>query len=133
VNSPYQVNVRCWRHIGSASLEDMILGLDEKVVMDRYNILSSEEYDSCLAIVCCRVGKNTYAHLAQVIGLYKGDPASIWDLSPNTSPREGEAYEIKAITHIHHVPDAIGELQQVDQGFATHQRIAVMHYLLDMG
>ena len=110
----------------------MILGLDEKAVMDPTNVLSSEEFDSCLAIICCRPGSNTYAHLAQIIGHYKGDPTTIWDLSPDRSLRAGEAYEIRPITQIHHVPDAVGRLQ-VDQGFAIQQRVAVMHYLLDMG
>ena len=132
MNSNLQINIRCWRHSGSAALEDMILGLDEKAVMDRTNVLSSEEFDSCLAIICCRPGSNTYAHLAQIIGHYKGNPTTIWDLSPDTSFRNGEAYEIKPITQIHHVPDAVGKLE-AHQGFAIQQRVAVMHYLLDMG
>ena len=110
----------------------MILGLDEKAVMDQFNVLSIEEFDSCLAIVCCRIVSNTYAHLSQIVGYYKGDPTTIWDLSPNQSSRDGVAYEIRPISHIHHVPDCIGKFQ-VDQGFVTHQRVAVMHYLLDMG
>ena len=110
----------------------MILGLDEKAVMDPNNVLSSEEFDSCLAIICCRPGPNTYAHLAQIIGHYKGDATTIWDLSPDTSFRDGEAYEIRPITQIHHVPDAVGKLP-IDQGFAIQHRAAVMHYLLDMG
>ena len=132
MNSTLQINIRCWRHSGSAALEDMILGLDEKAVMDPTNVLSSEEFDACLAIICCRPGSNTYAHLAQIIGHYKGDPTTIWDLSPDRSLRAGEAYEIRPITQIHHVPDAVGRLQ-ADQGFAIQQRVAVMHYLLDMG
>ena len=132
MTSNLQINIRCWRHSGSAALEDMILGLDEKAVMDPTNVLSSEEFDSCLAIICCRPGFNTFAHLAQIIGHYKGDPTTIWDLSPDTSFRDGEAYEIRPITQIHHVPDAVGR-PEMNQGFPIEQRVAVMHYLLDMG
>ena len=110
----------------------MILALDEKVVMDSINVLTSEEFDSCLAIICCRIGSNSYAHLSQITGHYKGDPTTIWDLSPDPSFRDGEAYEIRPITQIHHVPDVLGKFQE-NQGFEIQQRIAVMHYLLDMG
>ena len=132
MNSNLQINIRCWQYSGTAALEDMILGLDEKVVMDSINVLTSEEFDSCLAIICCRIGSNSYAHLSQIIGHYKGDPTTIWDLSPDPSFRDGEAYEIRPITQIHHVPDVFGKFQE-NQGFEIQQRIAVMHYLLDMG
>ena len=132
MNLNLQINIRCWQYSGPAALEDMILGLDEKVVMDSINLLTSEEFYACLAIICCRMGSNTYAHLAQITGLYKGDPAKIWDISPDQSFREGEAYEFTPITYIHHVPDALGKCLK-DNGFEIQQRVAVMHYLLDMG
>ena len=44
----------------------------------------------------------------------------------------GAAYEIKPITRIHRVPDAlIGP--DCPEGIADSHRVAVMHYLLDMG
>lgn len=132
MNPNLQINIRCWQHKGSSPLEDLVLGIDERVVMDSSNTLSSDEFDACIAIVFCKTECNTYAHLAQVVGLYKGDPAIIWDVSPNQSSRNGQAYEIKPISHIHRIPDAVA-MPLEDMGFAFSQRMAVMHYLLDMG
>ena len=45
---------------------------------------------------------------------------------------EGTAYEIKPLTRIHRVPEAlIGP--DSPEGIAVSHRVAVMHYLLDMG
>lgn len=132
MRSDLPINIRCWQHKSSTPLEDMILGIDEKAVMDSSNILSSDEFDACIAIVFCILGSNTYAHLAQVIGHYKGDPTIIWDESPDSSLREGEPYEIKPISHIHRIPCGVAT-PDAKNGFLPAQRIAVMHYLLDMG
>ena len=75
---------------------------------------------------------NVYAHLSQVSGHYKGDASGIWDRSRGTGAPEGTAYEIKPITRIHRVPEAlIGP--DSPEGIALSHRVAVMHYLLDMG
>ena len=126
------VTIRCWQLIGETALEDMVLGVDERAVRDGNNVLSSDDFDACLAIVICRMGPNVYAHLSQVAGHYKGDANRIWDHSRGGGAPEGSAYEIKPITRIHRVPDAlIGP--NCSEGIAESHRVAVMHYLLDMG
>ena len=110
----------------------MVLGVDERAVRDGVNVLSSEDFDACLAIVLCRMGLNFYAHLSQVVGHYKGDPNGIWDRSRGGGAPEGTAYEIRPISRIHRVPDAlIGP--DCSDGVGVAHRVAVMHYLLDMG
>ena len=37
-------------------IEDMVLDLDQRAVRDGINVLSSEGFDACLAIVVCRMG-----------------------------------------------------------------------------
>ena len=71
----------------------------------------------------CRIAPNFYAHLSQVAGHYKGDASGIWDRSRGSGAPEGTAYEIKPLTRIYRVPE----------GIAVSHRVAVMHYLLDMG
>ncbi len=71
------------------------------------NVLSSDDFDACLAIVVCRMGPNFYAHLSQVAGHYKGDASGIWDRSRGNGAPEGTAYEIKPLTRIHGVPEAL--------------------------
>ena len=110
----------------------MVLGIDERAVRDGNNVLSSEDFDACLAIVVCRVGLNSFAHLSQVVGHYKGDATGIWDCSRGEGAPAGSAYEIRPITRIHRVPDALIGPQSPD-GIAVSHRVAVMHYLLDMG
>ena len=51
----------------------MVLGVDERAVRDGINVLSSDDFDACLAIVVCRMGPNFFAYLSQVAGHYKGD------------------------------------------------------------
>ncbi len=126
------VTIRCWTFTGETALEDMVLGVDERAVRDGINQLSSDDFDACLAIVTCRMGVNTYAHLSQVVGHYKGDPNGIWDRSRGAGAPEGNAYEIKPISRIHRVPDALIGPDSPD-GIAASHRVAVMHYLLDMG
>ena len=78
------------------------------------------------------MGPNFYAHLSQVAGLYKDDASGIWDRSRGSGAPEGTAYEIKPVTRIHRVPEAlIGP--DSPEGIAVSHRVAVMHYLLDMG
>ena len=70
------VTIRCWQLTGETALEDMVLGVDERAVRDGVNVLSSDDFDACLAIVVCRIGPNFYAHLSQVAGHYKGDASA---------------------------------------------------------
>ena len=77
------------------------------------------------------MGPNFYAHLSQVAGHYKGDASGIWDRSRESGAPEGTAYEIKPVTPIHRVPEAlIGPA--FAEGIAVSHRFAVMHSLLDM-
>ena len=111
----------------------MVLGMEEKAVRDSSNRLSSEEFDACLWIVVCRVQSNTFAHLAQIVGHYRGNPSEVWDLSRTGGPsQDGETYEIKVLSRIHRVPtDVAGPL--LESGIDPDHRAAVLHYLLDMG
>ena len=126
------INIRSWLYEGDSCLEDMVLGVEEKAVRDGVNHLSSEEFDSCLGIVVCQIGTNTFAHLAQVVGHYRGEASLVWDRSRGEGPPAGETYEIKVLSRIHRVPDAVtGPLS--DKGIHPDYRAAVLHYLLDMG
>ena len=110
----------------------MVLGVDERAVRDGINVLSSDDFDACLAIVVSRMGPNFYAHLSQVAGPYKGDASGIWDRSRGSGVPDGSAYEIKPDTRIHRVPEAlIGP--HSPEGIAVSHRVAAMHYPLDMG
>ena len=109
----------------------MVLGVDERAVRDWINVLFSDAFDACLAIVVCCMGPNFYAHLSQVAGLYKGDAGGVWDRSRGSGAPEGTAYESKPVTRIHRVPEAlIGP--DSPEGIAVSHRVALMHYLLDM-
>ena len=126
------INIRSWLYEGDSCLEDMVLGVEEKAVRDGTNHLSSEEFDSCLGIVVCRIGTNTFANLVQVVGHYRGEASLVWDRSRGEGPPAGETYEIKVLSRIHRVPDAVtGPLS--DTGIHPDHRAAVLHYLLDMG
>ena len=57
------ITVRSWLYAGSCALENMVLGMEERAVRDGGNHLSTDEFDACLAIVVCRIGSNTFAHL----------------------------------------------------------------------
>lgn len=110
----------------------MFLGVDERAARDGINVLSSDDFDACLAIVACRIGPNVYAHLSQVAGDYEGDASGIWDRSPGIGSPEGTPYKIKPITRSHRVPKAlIGP--DSPEVTAMCYSVAVMHYLLDMG
>ena len=126
------INIRSWLYEGDSCLEDMVLGVEEKAVRDGANHLSSEEFDSCLGIVVCRIGTNTFANLVQVVGHYRGEASLVWDRSRGEGPPAGETYEIKVLSRIHRVPDAVtGPISNT--GIHPDHRAAVLHYLLDMG
>ena len=95
-------------------------------------MLSSDDFDACLAIVLCRIGPKFYAHLSQVAGHYKVTPVASGTAVAVPVLPKGTAYEIKPLSRIHRVPDAlIGP--DSPEGIAVSHRVAVMHYLLDMG
>ena len=100
----------------------MVLGVDERAVRDGINVLSSDDFDACLAIVVCRIGPNFYAHLSQVAGHYKGDASGIWDRSRSSGAPEGTAYEIKPLTRIHRVPEALIGPDSPEGIALSHQR-----------
>ena len=124
-----QINIRSWRYVGTTALEDMILGMDECAVRDTHDFVSSDE---CIAIIVCQMGDNIFAHAAQISGHYKGEASDGWDCSRGRGPPPGHTYEIKAISRIHRVPDELAGPMN-DHGIADHYRVAVLHYLLDMG
>ena len=66
------VTIRCWQLTGETALEDMVLGVDESAVRDGINVLSSDDFDACLAIVVCRIWPNFYAHLLAGGGALQG-------------------------------------------------------------
>ena len=80
------INIRSWLYEGDSCLEEMVLGVEEKAVRDGANHLSSEEFDSCLGIVVCRIGTNTFANLVQVLGHYRGETSLVWDRSRGEGP-----------------------------------------------
>ena len=87
------INIRSWLYSGESCLEDMVLGMEEKAIRDSSNRLSSEEFDACLGIVVCRVESHTFAHLAQIVGHYRGNPSEVWDLSrTGSTSQDGETY-----------------------------------------
>ena len=132
VKSTSQINIRSWRYVGRTALEDMVLGMDECAIRDTHNTVSSDEFYECIAIVVCQMGENIFAHAAQICGHYKGEAANVWDCSRGAGPPPGHTYEIKAISRIHRVPEQLAGPNN-DQGIADHYRVAVLHYLLDMG
>jgi len=132
VSQSSQINIRSWLYVGQTALEDMILGMDECAIRDTNNVVSSDEFYECIAIVVCQMGDNIFAHAAQIAGHYKGDAAGVWDRSRGTGPPPGRIYEIKSVSRIHRVPNGIAG-PMTDHGIADHCRVAVLHYLLDMG
>ena len=76
-----QINIHSWLYSGQTALEDMILETDDCAIRDTNNVVSSDEFYECIAIVVCQMGDNIFAHAAQIAGHYKGDAAGVWDLS----------------------------------------------------
>ena len=70
---------------------------------DGINVLSSDDFDASMAIVICRIGPNFYAHLSQLAGHCKGDPAGILDRSRGTGVPEAligpDSPEGTAVSH----------------------------------
>ena len=93
-----QINIRSWLYLGQTALEDMILGMDECAIRDTNNVVSSDEFYECIAIVVCQMGDNIFAHAAQIAGHYKGDTAGVWDRSRGAGPPPGHIYEIKSVS-----------------------------------
>ena len=101
-------------------------GWRSEIVRDSFNQLSTDEFDACLAIVVCRSGANTFAHLGQIVGHYRGDAQQIWDRSADGGPTEGETYELKPLTRIHRVPDEVcGSIDK--EGVDADHWAAVVH------
>ena len=132
MNQHREVMIRSWKLTGDTALEDMVIGLDEEAVCDEKNILSSDEFDACLAIVFCCIGSNTFAHLSQIAGFYKGDESKIWELSRRLGVINGITYQAKPITRIHCIPHSLIQLDD-DHLISVSSRVAIMHFLLDMG
>ena len=81
-----QINIRSWCYVGTTALEDMILGMDECAVRDTHNVVSSDEFYECIAIIVCQMGDNIFAHAAQISGHYKGEASDGWDCSRGSGP-----------------------------------------------
>ena len=125
------VTIRCWQLTGETALEDKVLGVDERAVRDGINVLFPNDSEACLAIVVCRMGPIFMRTCRQVAGLYKGDASGIWDRSRGSGVPEGTAYEIKPVTSIHRIPEAlIGP--DSPEGIAVSHQVAITHYLLEM-
>ena len=76
-----QINIRSWRYMGQTSLEDMILRMNKCAARDTHNVVSSDEFYECIAIIACQIEDNIFAHAAQISELYKGEASDIWDCS----------------------------------------------------
>ena len=126
------VTIRCWQLTGETALADMVLGVDERAVRDGINVLSSDNFDTYLAIVVCLMRPNFYAHHSPVAGHYEGDASGIWDRSCGNGAPEGTAYEIKPVTRIHRVPEALTGPDS-PEGIAVSHRVALMHHLSTWG
>ena len=69
------VTIRCWQLTGETALEDMVLGVDERAVRDGINVLSSDDFDACLAIVVCRMGSTSMRTCRRCRGTTRVTPA----------------------------------------------------------
>ena len=132
VNQSSQINIRSWLYKGQTALQDMILGMDECAIRDTNNVVSSDEFYECIAIVVCQIENNIFAHAAQIAGHYKGEASDVWDHSQGTGPPPGHTYEIKSVSRIHRVPNSIARPMN-EHGISEHYRVAALHYLLDIG
>ena len=77
--------------------------------------------------------KTIVLHFGQILGHYKGNAAKGWDRSRSGGPPlSGGTYEMKPLTRIHRVSSSlVGE--PGDGEIQPEKRIALVHYLLDMG
>ena len=74
---------------------------------------------------------NIFTHDAQIAGHYKGGAAGVWGRSRGAAP-SWAFLRIKSVSRILRVTNGIAG-PMTDHGIADHYRVAVMHYLLDMG
>ena len=110
----------------------MIIGMNKCAARDTHNVVSSDDFYECIAIIACPIGDSIFAHAAKISERYKGEASDVWDCSRGGGPPPGHAHEIKAISRIHRVPDELAGPMNY-HGIADHYRVAVLHYLLDMG
>ena len=99
-----QISIRSWLYSGQTTLEGMILGMDDCSIRDTNNVVSSDEFYECIAIIVCQMGDNIFALAAQIAGHYKGDAASIWCRSRRARPPLGRIYEIKSVSRSIELP-----------------------------
>ena len=78
------------------------------------------------------MGGNIFTHAAQIAGHYKGGATGAWGRSRGAGPPPGRTYKINSVSRIHRVTNGIAGLM-TDHGIADHYRVAVMHFVLDMG
>ena len=82
-----------------------------------------------LLFVKCKI---IYSHIPhKLLGITKV-MVDVWDRSGGAETPPGHTYEIKSVSRIHRVTNNIA-VPMTDHGIAGHYRVAVMHYLLDMG
>ena len=98
---------------------------------DGGNHLPTDEFDACLAIVVCPIWANTFAHLGQIVCLYRGDARQIWDRSKDCATFQGETYEMKPLTQIHAIYEVSGRIA-AERVLVDH-RAAAVHHQLGMG
>ena len=85
----------------------MVLRSEEKAVRNGADNLFSKEFDPCLGIVTCQIGANNFAHLFHVIGHHGRVVSMVWQRSRGEGAPAGKAYEVKVLSRIHRVPDAV--------------------------
>ena len=58
------LTIHSWQLTGETAREDMVLVIDERAVREGINVLLSNNFSACLAIVVHNIGPNLYAHLS---------------------------------------------------------------------
>ena len=109
----------------------MVLGIYEHAVRDGINVLSSDDFDACLAIatIVWILNFMRTCRRRQVI-------TKVMSVGSGTAVEapvlRRPAYKIKPVSRIHRVPE---ELIGPDspEGIAVSHRVSIVHYLLDMG
>ena len=98
---------------------------------DGCNHLSTDEFDACLAIVVCRIGSNTFAHLGKMLACTSAT-RQIWNRIMDCGPSEGETYKLNRLPASTVFPNEVYGPIEEDSVHAGH-RDAVVHYRLDTG